>query len=346
MVSLLLGFALYSNRVQTIILAGDIMLNGISIKQKPLEKIGTIFRPAGAALANLEIPLTNAERRTPNKSDEEVRKRSQFILKADPAHAIEIARAGIDLVSLGNNHCMDYRAAGLRQMEGALAKCHILFAGAGETKEAALAPAIYVAADGRRIGLMSALAFVGGRALGHCTPAKSKSPGIATFNFGGVIDKRAQSELASMFAAAKANCDILVVGLHWGIERQTIPTSYQVALGRACIDAGADVVWGNHPHVLQGAEVYRGKPILYSMGNLISSKGGPAGAIKLIYMDGALARAQLLPLEISGGRVSPVVGKRGQAAVRTFSNLCSLLERKYPSPFAKPLVTVSKVPNR
>ncbi|HVT11509.1 MAG TPA: CapA family protein [Fimbriimonadaceae bacterium] len=322
------------------------MLNGISVKQKPLEKIGTIFRSAGAVLANLEIPLTTAEKRTPNKSEEDVRKRNQFILKADPALAPAIAKAGIDLVSLGNNHCMDYRAEGLRQMEGALIKSRILFAGAGETREAALAPAVCVAADGRRIGLISALAFVGGRALGHCTPARSNKPGIATLNFGGVIDKRARSELEAMFAAAKAGCDVLIVGLHWGVERKTLPTSYQVALGRACIDAGADIVWGNHPHVLQGAEIYRGKPILYSMGNLISSKGSAAGAVKLIYMDGALARAQLLPLQISGGRVSPVTGKPGQAAVRSFANLCALLESKYPSPFSKPLIAVKKQPNR
>lgn len=314
------------------------MLNGISVKQKPLEKIGTIFRPAGAALANLEIPLTNAEKRTPNKSDEEVRKKNQFILKADPLHAPGIAQSGIDLVSLGNNHCMDYRAAGLKQMEALLTKNHILFAGAGETRINALAPAIYVAADGTRIGLISALAFVGGRALGHCTPARASSPGIATFNFGGVIDKRAKAELAEMFVAVKADCDVLVVGLHWGVERQTIPTPYQVELGRACIDAGADIVWGNHPHVLQGAELYNGKPILYSMGNLISSKRGASGAIKLVYESGQFSRAQFFPLSISSGRVAPVVGANAKAEVAVYALLCSTLQKRYPSPLSKPLV--------
>lgn len=338
MVPVLLGFLLHSNRVQTIVLAGDIMLNGISVKQKPLEKIGTIFHPAGAALANLEIPLTNAEKRTPNKSDAEVRKRNQFILKADPLHALGIAQAGIDLVSLGNNHCMDYRAAGLRQMASILTKNHILFAGAGETRSAALAPVVYVAADGTRIGLISALAFVGGRALGHCTPARDGSPGIATFNFGGVIGTQAKSELAAMFATAKAECDILVVGLHWGVERQTVPIPYQVELGRACIDAGADIVWGNHPHVLQGAELYRGKPILYSMGNLISSKGGASGAVKLVYESGRFSSAQFFPLLISAGRVAPVAGPAGKADVAVYAGLCSTLQRRYPSPLSKPLV--------
>jgi poly-gamma-glutamate capsule biosynthesis protein CapA/YwtB (metallophosphatase superfamily) len=337
MVPLLVGLLLTSGRTQSIVLCGDIMLNGIPVSVKPLEKITPILKPAGAALANLEIPLTNATNQTPNKSAAEVQARNQFILKADPGHAPGIAATGIDLVSLGNNHCMDYRAAGLAQMQALLTKNHVGYAGAGATRPLALAPVVYVAADGRRIGLISALAFVGGGALGHCTPAREKSAGVATFSFGGVIDKKAQDELAAMFAQAKTQCDLLVVGLHWGIERQTLPTSYQVTLGRACIDAGADVVWGNHPHVLQGAELYKGKPILYSMGNLISSKGGSTGVVKLVYEAGQFSRAQFFPLEISGDRVVPVTGPTAKAAVNSYKGLCDLLQRRYRSTDSKSL---------
>jgi poly-gamma-glutamate synthesis protein (capsule biosynthesis protein) len=131
---------------------------------------------------------------------------------------------------------------------------------------------------------------------------------------------------------------LLVVGLHWGIERQTIPTAYQVTLGRACIDAGADIVWGNHPHVLQGAELYKGKPILYSMGNLISSKGGATGVVKIVYEDGQLKRSQFLPLMISDGRVQPVNGPHGQAAVKSYEKLCEAIQRHYPSKESLPFL--------
>lgn len=338
MTPLVCVLCLLATRTQTLVLGGDIMLNGIGVKQKPLERIAAILKPAGAAIANLEIPLTDALRQTPNKSSADVRKRNQFILKADPKHAPGIAASGIDLVSLGNNHCMDYCQPGLVQMQGALGKAGILYAGAGSDRAAALAPTVYVARDGRKIGLISALAFVGAGALGHCTPARAHSSGIATLAFGGLIDKKAQAVLAQMVQEARKSCDVLVIGLHWGVERQTVPTAYQVALGRACIDAGADVVWGNHPHVLQGAELYRGKPILYSMGNLISSKEGPTGLVKLIYENGEYSRALFLPLQISGGRVAPVSGVAGKAAAKAYKALCEVLQRRYPSKLSKPLL--------
>ncbi|HTQ09777.1 MAG TPA: CapA family protein [Fimbriimonadaceae bacterium] len=318
-------------RLTTIVLGGDIMLNGIAVKQKPLAMIGPLMRPASVALANLEIPLTTAGRKTSHKSPAEVAARKQYILKADPAHAPFIAAAGIRMVSLGNNHCMDYRAAGMRQMEGALSKNRILFAGAGENRYLALQPTVYVDRDGTRVALISALAFVGGAALGHCTPAGEDSPGIGTLPFDGRIDKTAKEQLARMFADAKRNCDILIVGLHWGVERQKLPTAYQVQLGRACIDAGADIVWGNHPHVLEGAELYKGKPILYSMGNLISSKGGETGLVKLAYRPGSFLKADFLPLRISAGRVFPEKGAAAASATREFQGLCRLLVKRFPS---------------
>ena len=89
-----------------------------------------------------------------------------------------------------------------------------------------------------------------------------------------------------------------------------------MSLGRACIDSGADIVWGNHPHVLQGGELYNGKPILYSMGNLISSKEGSTGVVKLTYDAGKFVSAIFLPLRISAGRVGagqrPARAGRGQ----------------------------------
>lgn len=322
----------------SVVLGGDLMLNGIEVAGKPLAKLAPITKPAGVALANLEIPLTDARAPTARKSLAEVRRRDQFILKADPRHAPSLAACGFDLVSLANNHCMDYRAEGLRDMTAALGRVGILFAGAGPTREAAFTPAIFTSADGRRIGLISALAFMGSGALGKCTPAGEDSPGVATFPFGGRVGSAAKAGLKARITAAKSQCDLLIVALHWGIERQTSPTPYQVELGRACIDAGADLVWGHHPHVLQGAELYRGKPILYSMGNLISPKEGPTGMLKLVYDARGYRSALFLPLEIAAGRVSPVNGADGQARATAFKLLCRNLVKRYPSKLAKSLL--------
>lgn len=314
----------------TILLGGDVMLNGISPKSKPLEKLGPLFKPAGAAIVNLEIPLTDTTKSTPYKSSAELRARTQFILKADPNHAPGLAAIGIDLVSLGNNHAMDYRYEGLAQMQALLTKHGILYSGAGAVRKEAMAPVVYTAADGTKIALLSALAFMSEGGLNHCTPARADRPGVGTLSFGGAVDDRAEKSLAAWVGGARKHAQIVVVGLHWGIERQSTPTPYQVSLGRACVDAGADVVWGNHPHVLQGGELYKGKPILYSMGNLISPKGGATGLVKLAYTQGAYSWAQFLPLSISGDRVAPVTGKPGQRGVKEFERLCSLIQKAYP----------------
>jgi poly-gamma-glutamate synthesis protein (capsule biosynthesis protein) len=306
------------------------MLNGISLSAKPLEKLRPLLKPAGAAILNLEIPLTTASSQTPNKSRADIERRSQFVLKADPQHASALATIGVDAVSLGNNHAMDYGQPGLDEMRDLLSQNSVLFAGAGVTRQEALAPAVFEAEDGTRIGLLSALAFMGDRALGYCTPAKANAAGVATLPFGGVIGDAAKKSLATWISAARKQSDLVVIGLHWGLEKQTSPTAYQVALGRACIEAGADVVWGNHPHVLQGAEVYKGKPILYSMGNLVSPKGGDTGLLKLVYENRKFSWAQFLPLVISGGKVKPVNGKQGQRAVKAFEGLCAVVQKRYP----------------
>ena len=92
------------------------------------------------------------------------------------------------------------------------------------------------------------------------------------------------SILLNEIKAAQGQCDYLVVYVHGGIERNTQPEEYQRTLARQYIDAGADLVVGSHPHVLQGIEYYKGKPILYSLGNFVfgsvisSDHDGPGGA--------------------------------------------------------------------
>lgn len=313
------------------------MLNGITTKQKPFSKIGGLLRPAGAAILNLEIPLTDKQLSTPHKTPSELRARTQFILKADPNHGYALAAAGVDMVSLGNNHCMDYREAGFQQMRSILDKYQVGYTGAGNNDAEALALRTFTTADGKKIGLLSALAFMSTGGLGKCTPATSSSAGVATLDFGSKIDDTAKKYLKNWIAPAKKHCDILIVGLHWGIERQTLPTGYQVSLGRACADAGADVIWGNHPHVLQGAEVYKGKPILYSMGNFVSPRGGDTGLIKLVYDDRGFSKALFYPCSIGGGKVSPIPGKSGQERVKSFAGLCTRLAATYPNANSVPL---------
>lgn len=329
----MLSLAILAGQGFSLVLGGDLMFNGVGVTGRSLEGIAGITKPAGLAFANLEIPLTNMTRPTPNKSAADIAARNQYVLKGDPRHAPEIKAAGFDAVSLGNNHAMDYRLAGLDQMRASLDKLGIPHTGAGANLDDARKLVVVRAPDGTRVGLLSSLAFMSWGGALACTPAAGNKPGVNYLRFNGKIDDKARAELLNWIGAAKARCDVLVVALHWGIERQPVPSSYQVALGRACIDAGADLVWGHHPHVLQGAELYKNKPILYSMGNLVSPTSAQTGLIRL-YWNGKWSAARFFPATIDGGRVR-LSGSKTQSA--EFMNRCSRLRRAYPSPDSQPM---------
>ena len=278
------------------------MLNGIRVGSGPLAGIAPALRAADFAFANLEVPLTDARTPTATKTAAELRARTQFVLKADPRHIAALRNAGLDAVGLANNHAMDYGAAGLAQERTLLARWGIRAAGAGPTGRDAASLAVVTGRDGFRVGLLAALAFMGRPALRKCGPAGPDRAGVNVLAFDGRIDERARAKLRAWIAPARARCDYLVVALHWGIERQPRPTAYQIALGRAVADAGADLVWGAHPHVLQPTEIDRGVPILYSTGNLVSALPGRTALFRLRIERHRTLGLDAIPVTIRGGR--------------------------------------------
>ncbi len=99
----------------------------------------------------------------------------------------------------------------------------------------------------------------------------------------------------------REQCDYLVVYVHWGIERKETPEDYQRSLGKQYIDAGADIVIGSHPHVLQGVEYYKGKPIVYSLGNFIFGSSIPKTALLKVQWDGQASQLTFVPGTSSAG---------------------------------------------
>ena len=293
-------------RARTLVVGGDIMLNGIRPGSGPLAGVAPAFRAADFALANLEVPLTDARTPTTTKTASELRAKTQFVLKADPRHIGALKNAGFDAVSLANNHAMDYGAAGIAQERALLKRAGIAATGAGPNGMQAAALAIVTDKSGFRVGLLSALAFVGRGALRKCSPAGLDRPGVNVLAFDGQINEKARAKLNNWVGDARNRCDYLVVALHWGIERQTRPTAYQVSLGRAVVDAGADLVWGAHPHVLQPTETYHGAPILYSTGNLVSPLPGRTALYRLSIGRHKTVKLATLPVSILSGKAKIV----------------------------------------
>lgn len=319
----------------TLVLGGDIMLNGISPKSDPFKGISRVLQDADLAIANLEIPLTAATRPTSRKSKEELKAKSQFILKADPRHGAWLKASGLDLVSLGNNHMSDYGGKGIAESRGILDDAGIGYAGAGKNWAEARAAATFTLPDGQRVALISYLAFLTDKALRKCGPATGKQAGIAVLPLGGAIGKRAKAALQAAVTRAREDGEFVIVALHWGIEREPVPTHYQVALGRAFVDAGVDVVWGHHPHVLQGSEVYKGKPILYSTGNLVSSRPATTALYRLTFEGLRFKSAEILPAKISKGAVTLLEGKVATTALAAARSWDKRLRERYPSKSSK-----------
>jgi poly-gamma-glutamate synthesis protein (capsule biosynthesis protein) len=318
----------------TLVAGGDIMYYGISPKTASLKAVAPTFRAADVAYANLEIPLTTAKKPTPFKSAAEIKARNQYVLKADPGHLSQLTSCGFDLLSLANNHGMDYGWPGLKQTMGLLDKAKIAHSGGGENTEQAEAVAVTTLPSGFRVGMISALAFVGSGALQKCGPATAKSPGIAVFRFEGALTKDAKRELKRRIGTAKRACDFLIVAPHWGIERESRPRLWQMQLGRALIDSGADAVLGAHPHVLQGREIYKGRPILYSMGNLISPLPAATAIYTLKFQGTKMVDWDLRPMRNRGGKAEWYPAKAEPVVKAQILKLDALIPK--PRPLAKP----------
>jgi poly-gamma-glutamate synthesis protein (capsule biosynthesis protein) len=238
------------------------------------------FQTASLVFTNLELALTNRGER----ADKLVN------LRADPELAGELPRFGVDVATLANNHAMDYGLTGLRDTLAACAAADLPTVGAGEDATAAMRPQI-LSRGGLRVAF---LGFATTLALG--ASAAPDRPGLAgirvvsryvvdpvTVDENPGIAPYVETELmpgdadqaAFAVAQAKAAADVVVVGMHWGIPHgwtaafQRELADYQQPLAHRLIDAGADAIFGHHPHVLHGIEVYRERPIFYSLGNFV-----------------------------------------------------------------------------
>ena len=312
------------------------MLNGIAPSSRTFAEIGSLSLKSDVVLGNLEIPLTTSTTKTSRKTLEELKRKDQWILKGDPNHVPFLKSTGISMVSLANNHAMDYGPKGLNQMMNGLDRAKISHAGAGQSAVEAMAPTIVKTRQGVRVALLSVLGFQTTKALLKTTPATLTSPGIGVLNLRGTFGPAIQKKLKGWIGRAHQNADIVVVAIHWGVERKHVPNPYQVQLGRLLIDSGADIVWGNHPHVLQGAEMYKDKLIMYSMGNFISNTPAQNGFFRLALDQDGSQTPIFYPGHVSGGRVQLISGPSKSAAFREMHRLCQLLLQHYPSPVSKP----------
>jgi poly-gamma-glutamate capsule biosynthesis protein CapA/YwtB (metallophosphatase superfamily) len=206
-------------------------------------------------LANLEGPVA----REAEKQDR------NYTYRVKPKVTKAILKAGINVVTLANNHLLDCGREGVLETLQVLAESGIAAIGAGVNKAAAHAPAI-LQAGSRRVGLL-------GYYWNRRTSARGPWPGSA-------MDP--VEDLAADIGALKGKVDRIVATFHWGVPYGREPCAADRAKARFAVDCGADLVIGHHPHVVQPFEIHRGCPIFYSVGNFTFGSGNSRGESLLL----------------------------------------------------------------
>ncbi|MEX2502722.1 MAG: CapA family protein [Trueperaceae bacterium] len=297
-------------RPVTLIAGGDVMLDrtiGEGIAREgngyPFAFVADLLRAPDLAFVNLELPLT--ERGDPVQKN--------FVFRGTPVSAGSLGDAGIDIVSLANNHAMDYGFVGLQDTWTALDAVSVAHVGTGENVTNARTARV-LEVDGLRIAFLAyANTPVEGTGWDLADyQATADTPGIAWLTPEAVTED---------VTAAKARADVVVVSMHTGFEYTDTPNALQVASAHAAIDAGASLVLGSHPHVLQGIETYNGGLVIYSLGNFVfdfdyldySFAGLPSSLSALVQVTltpEGVAECSIVPLRIAeeDGRPRPAEG--------------------------------------
>jgi poly-gamma-glutamate capsule biosynthesis protein CapA/YwtB (metallophosphatase superfamily) len=180
--------------------------------------------------------------------------------------------SGIKIVSFANNHVMDQGWAGFTESREHLKEVGLLFAGTSDDAATAWQPVI-TEANGIKVGWLGMTRWLNG----NRNPDKDDQPHVNFYPYPGESNGAPGADEATVLAAvkaARAQCDLLVVSVHWGIEYATAPRPEDVDLAHKMLEAGATVIVGGHPHVLQPIETYqtqdgRETVIFYSMGNFL-----------------------------------------------------------------------------
>ncbi|MBI4813794.1 MAG: CapA family protein [Methanobacterium sp.] len=273
----------------TIFLTGDVMLDFAvdPLLDSNVDVFGDLtplFKMSDLVVINLEDPFTNSSNNL----------KTVVPVKADPEHAHILKDDNVNVACLANNHIMDYSESGLNDTLRTLETYNITTVGAGSNLQEASKPAYFVI-DNRTIAILNFFDTTTFQEFSESElpPATANTSGFAPAEWSVIKENVDQ---------AKTQADIVIVVFHYGNEYSTSPNEYQQNLSRKCIDEGADLVVGSHPHVLQNVESYKGKLIFYSLGNCVFDQTNPSPkesmVVKLQDLNGNLT-AIIYPFRIT-----------------------------------------------
>ncbi|WP_151735455.1 CapA family protein ['Paenibacillus yunnanensis' Narsing Rao et al. 2020] len=276
----------------TLAFAGDILLDGFVGEQIarygvkfPFLKVAPALQQVDLAFANLETPVST-KGKPADKS---------FVFRSRPATLAGLVYAGIDGVTLANNHILDYGPEAMLDTLSYLDQYKLGYTGAGQNREAAFTP-YTKEIKGKRVAVLGASRVLSGPSW-H---AGAKSPGAAS--------AYSPEPLLSAIRKSATDNDYTIVYMHWNEEFQDHPLKESRTLAKQMIDSGADIILGAHSHTLMGIEYYKHKPIYYSLGNFVfnrSTRGGEKTVHSMLLrfkISGDKLTAKITPVKITGGQ--------------------------------------------
>jgi len=264
--------------------------------------VSDVFEKADFGFVNLETPVA------PGHS-----KGSKPFMFDAPVALLEGLKAnGIKIVSFANNHVMDQGWPGFAETRGHLRDEGLLFAGSGDTVQQQWQPVI-TEANGIKVGWLGLTRWLNG----NRNPDNPDQPHVNFFPYPGESGGAPGANEAQVLEAvkgARAQCDFLVVSIHWGIEYAPAPRPEDVDIAHKMLEAGASLVVGHHPHVLQPVETYqtldgRNTVIFYSLGNFLSNQSRT-------YVDGLMPDKNGDPRDATIGLFSAVRKDYGPGGIR------------------------------
>ena len=258
----------------------------------------SMLKKADLAVVNLETAVTTRGTAAPK----------QFTFRAPATAMTALRRSGIDVVTVANNHGMDYGRVGLADTLAAGKRAGLPIIGAGADVTAAFTP-FRKTVNGVRVSILGATDVLDAFAT-NTWPATETTSGLAS--------AKDPNLLVDAVRAAAARSDVVVVVLHWGVELQSCPSQRQRTLAKQLTKAGADVVVGSHAHVLEPYVRSGRTAIHYGLGNFVFySTSGPAlqsGVYSVVVDSQGVVGTKWSPAMIQGGRPQLLTGSAAEAA--------------------------------
>lgn len=305
-----------------VMFGGDVMLGrlaGQAIARYgpayPLGPVSRLMRAADLTVVNLECAITSSSAHWPGQP-------KAFYFGAPPLAVDALVGAGVDLVSLANNHVLDFDVAGMHDTLHHLRHRGIRFAGAGEDLDEACSPA-FVERRGIRFGMA---AFCNHQADFAAAPGR---PGIAYVD---LDDSAAALECfrRALEPMRRAAVDWPILSLHWGPNMVRRPANGFRALAHAAIDMGWKILFGHSAHIFHGVELHQGCPVIYAAGDLVDDyyvdpvfRNDHQMLFELEVSREALHRIWLHPLVIADCQAHPATEHSRDYILHTATRLCA-----------------------